>query len=381
MTRPLSSFPPGNRSYPSHRSYPPILLLLASALCILHSNLSSALSPTDLIVVANASSPASLRVAHHYLETRTIPSNRLLAVHVPDTRAISQQLFRSAIELPVLAFASQHHARCVVLCYGLPWQVTDDGPSPSDNVFSSRWASVDSELATKGASATPGVYGSPNPYFASTQAFNRSDMLLVARLDGLQERDAHALIVRAALRAPRCHTAFFDQQPTVNNSRDGLIARYNASIAAAARYLAAAGFDVVLDPHESLLSSPGSPALFYWGWYAGPNGDCTSNTYAGFKWQPGAIAVHVCSFGAAGLRRPESAAPALIREGVTATIGTVFEPLVAAWTIPDLFFKNYLRLDGSGLTFIEAAYAATPVLSWQHLFVGDPLLTFAAHEN
>ena len=380
MTAPAHIVPlDSNRSYPSFSSYLPHFLLLL--FFILHSSLSPALSPNDLIVAANANSPASLRVAQHYLDTRAIPTNRLISLNVPDSRAISQQLFRTAIERPILAFASQHHARCVVLCYGLPWQVTDDGPSPSDNIFSSRWASVDSELATKGASGSPGLHGSPNPYFTSSHPFSRTDMLLVARLDGLHERDAHALIVRAALRAPRCHTAFFDLQPTVNNSRDGLVARYNAAIANAARYLAANGFDVVLDPHETLLSSPGSPALFYWGWYAGPNGDCTSNSYAGFKWQPGAVAVHVCSFGAAGLRRPESAVPALVREGVCATIGTVFEPLVAGWTVPDLFFKNYFRPDGSGLTFIEAAYAATPVLSWQHLFIGDPLLTFSAHEN
>ncbi|MCX7848511.1 MAG: TIGR03790 family protein [bacterium] len=354
--------------------------LLASSSSFL-SSLSLALSPADLVVVANASSPASIRVAQNYIDSRSIPSNHLLLVTVPDTRAISQELFRSALELPILAFVSQHHARCLVLCHGLPWQVVDHGPSPSDQPLSTRWASVDSELATKGLSATPGLYASPNPYFASTQPFTRTDMLLVARLDGLSERDAHALIVRASLRAPRCHTAFLDLQPLVNNSRDGLITKYNSAIANAARYLASLGFDVLLDPHQTLLSSPGSPALFYWGWYAGPNGDCTSNTYAGFKWQPGAIAVHVCSFGAAALRRPESAVPALIREGVCATIGTVFEPLVAGWTLPDLFFKNYVRPDGSGLSFIEAAYAATPVLSWQNVFLGDPLLSFKTHEE
>ena len=341
----------------------------------------AALGPRDVIIVANANSAASKRVAQSYREARGIGNERIVLVDVPDARAISQELFRAAVEQPVLACASQHHARCVVLCHGLPWQVVDAGPSPSDAVFSSRWASVDSELAAKGASGTRGIHGTPNPYYGSTRPFDRDDMLLVARLDGATERDALALITRARLFAPRRRAAFIDQQPTVNGARDGLIARYNDALAGAARHLAACGLDVTLDPHEPLLSAPGAPALFYWGWYAGPNGDCTSNTYAGLKWQPGAIGVHVCSFGAGGMRRPESAVPALVREGVTATIGTVFEPLVASWTLPDLFFKNYLRADGSGLTFIEAAYAATPVLSWQHVFVGDPLLRFTCHEK
>ena len=78
------------------------------------------------------------------------------------------------------------------------------------------------------------------------------------------------------------------------------------------------------------------------------------------------------------MRRDTSSAPSLVRAGVSATIGTVYEPLVEGWPRPDIFCRAFVRSDGTGLTFIEAAYAATPYLSWQTVYIGDPLLTYTS---
>ncbi len=335
-----------------------------------------ALSPRDVLVVANSTSGASKDIAAAYCAARAIPRGNVISIAVPDVGAVSQAVYRAQIEAPILAAARAHQTRAVVLCYGIPWRVLDEGPD-AGNPLSTAWASVDAELATKGRSGTAGLMTSPNPYFHSTCAFDRKDMLLIARLDGATPRDVLALIARATTAAPAtAGCAVIDLQPTVNGSRDGLVTAYNQMLMRAAAWLRSQGLTTVLDTNQALVSPPADPVSFYWGWYAGPNGDCTSNTFGTFRWNPGAIGVHVCSFGASGLRLAQQAVPGLVRAGVSATIGTVFEPLVAGWPQPDVFAQQYVRADGQGLTFIEAAYSATPFLSWHTVFVGDPLLRY-----
>jgi tetratricopeptide (TPR) repeat protein len=89
-----------------------------------------------------------------------------------------------------------------------------------------------------------------------------------------------------------------------------------------------------------------------------------------FRFEPGAIAVHIHSFSAATLRdaRANWAAP-LLAHGAAATLGNVYEPYLGLTPNLDLF-ADRLR---NGLNFAESAYAAEPVLSWMTTFVGDPL--------
>jgi len=136
------------------------------------------------------------------------------------------------------------------------------------------------------------------------------------------------------------------------------------------------GIPTLLDTRQELAPDSPPQLQFYWGWYADPNGNFTTNTYKKYRWATGAVAVHTCSFGGRDLRRTQSAAAGLIADGASATIATVNEPLIAGWSRPDIFFSNYVRPKGSGLTFIESAYAATPFLSWQTVFIGDPLMRF-----
>jgi uncharacterized protein (TIGR03790 family) len=338
-----------------------------------------ALTAGDVLVVANARLPASREVAQAYCTAHTIPSNRVILVDVENRSDMTYGSYRTAVEEPVLAAVKATDAKCIVLCHGIPWRIIDGDKTTPPHPATSTWASVDSELATRGGSGTRGMHASPNPYFASSEPFDRRDMLLVGRLDGANARDALALVVRAeAAEALPATYALLDKQPVVNGSSNGLVQAYNKAMDRTAAWLQSQGIRVYLEGSQELarLSDDVPPLSLYWGWYAGPNGDYTSNTYGGLRWGFGAVGVHVCSFGAAGMRRRESAVPALVADGVTATIGSVHEPLVQGWTLPDIFCINYFRQDGSGLTFIESAYAATRYLSWQQVFVGDPLLRY-----
>ncbi len=50
-------------------------------------------------------------------------------------------------------------------------------------------------------------------------------------------------------------------------------------------------------------------------------------------------------------------------------MGAVSEPFLNMTTMLDVFTERLL----AGFTFVEAAYQATPTLSWQMTMIGDPL--------
>jgi tetratricopeptide (TPR) repeat protein len=60
----------------------------------------------------------------------------------------------------------------------------------------------------------------------------------------------------------------------------------------------------------------------------------------------------------------------LIAEGVTGTVGFVYEPYLDATARPQILFPAYR----AGFTLAESFYMALPFLSWQAVVVGDPLL-------
>lgn len=338
-----------------------------------------ALDSHDVMLVANSQAPGSLAVAEKYCEVHAIATNRTLSLSLPATQTVSQNVYLTEIEIPVLRAAKRQKAKVIILCYGMPWRIVDDGPSPRQNPFTSSWASVDSELAAKTHTGSRGYKTVPNPYFGKQSPFNRTDMYLVARLDGPNAAAALELIARAQIKPRQPFKALIDLQPEVNDSSGKNVYAFNVNLNRAALYLRQAGISTRVDTSQELAPSSPDPLQFYWGWYAGPNGNFTTNTYKNYRWASGAVAVHTCSFGARNLRRAQSAAAGLITAGTTATIGTVNEPLIGGWPRPDMFFKNYVRPKGTGLTFIESAYAATPFLSWQTVFIGDPLLRFTLH--
>jgi uncharacterized protein (TIGR03790 family) len=59
----------------------------------------------------------------------------------------------------------------------------------------------------------------------------------------------------------------------------------------------------------------------------------------------------------------------MLTDGITATIGAVAEPYLAAFPEPKRFFSELIR----GRTLVEAYYRAKPYNSWQMVLIGDPL--------
>lgn len=124
------------------------------------------------------------------------------------------------------------------------------------------------------------------------------------------------------------------------------------------------------------LFKPGDcpDAALYCGWYS------LRKYIDAFEWKRGAVGYHLASYEAKWLRKPEPNkkpeenpwCPAMLQDGVCATLGPVLEPYLSAFPLPDDFFP--LLLTGK-LTLAEVYYRTLPFNSWTLVLIGDPLYT------
>ena len=125
--------------------------------------------------------------------------------------------------------------------------------------------------------------------------------------------------------------------------------------------------EVVLDDKGPLFQPGDCPdAALYCGWYR------LGNYLDAFDWRPGAVGYHMASLEAAELRSRGSKTwcAAMLEDGITATLGPVNEPYLAAFPLPDDFFSMLLT---GRYTLVETYYRTKPFNSWQMVLVGDPL--------
>jgi uncharacterized protein (TIGR03790 family) len=123
----------------------------------------------------------------------------------------------------------------------------------------------------------------------------------------------------------------------------------------------------VKEERTAALFEPGScpDTAIYCGWYS------VSKYVDAFEFAPGAVGFHIASFEAANLRDPNSTqwCPAMLRKGITATLGPVAEPYLHSFPEPKAFFSELF----SGSCLVEAFYRTNPFNSWQLVLIGDPL--------
>lgn len=125
--------------------------------------------------------------------------------------------------------------------------------------------------------------------------------------------------------------------------------------------------EVVLNNEEELFQPGDCPdTALYCGWYS------LGKYVDAFDWNPGAVGYHMASSEAVQLRQPGGKCwcNAMLEDGVTATLGPVQEPYLAAFPLPDDFFP--LLLTGRH-TIVETYYRTKQFNSWAMVLVGDPL--------
>ncbi|MGI9243087.1 MAG: TIGR03790 family protein, partial [Verrucomicrobiales bacterium] len=131
------------------------------------------------------------------------------------------------------------------------------------------------------------------------------------------------------------------------------------------------GIPTYIDNHPERLPTNfplGEDTILYFGWYAPTVEGPFINPE--FKFKTGAVACHIHSYSATTIRKHRQwwVGP-LVAQGAAAALGNVYEPFLTYTTHLDLFNARLLE----GYTFAEAAWMATPAVSWMSIMVGDPL--------
>lgn len=350
-----------------------------------------------VIILANSDDPDSMRIAHYYAEKRAVPVENIIALPMPTNETISWREFVLGIWQPLqdqlvergwidgtamklfddvgrrkMAFAG-HRISYLVACRGVPLRINHDPALISEvnglserNQFKTNHASVDSELSL----IAFGPYNInafvPNPLFRNKAPSQlvEGTIIKVARLDGPSVNDVIGLI-----------------NGTLEAESHGLVGRSYVDVKGPYKQ-GEEWMELIIKRLDSLNFPPeinrasgtfemgariDMPAL-YFGWYAGNlNGPFA---LPGFRFAPGAIAVHIHSYSAASLRSSTSGwCGPLIARGAAVTTGAVFEPYLQLMHFP----HSLLDALADGMNVGDAAYFSLPVLSWQNVLVGDPL--------
>ena len=207
-----------------------------------------------------------------------------------------------------------------------------------------------------------------NPYFAADERFTsvRYGMYLVTRLDCYELQQCRALVDHALAALPERGLFFIN--PSLDGSPGYL--DLQRELLEAHVVLETRGFD-------SRLAAPGvfeAPAEQLAGYASWGSNDARfdRDAWLRLRFRPGAIAETFVSTSARTFSRQmtgQSLIADLIEEGVTGVKGYVSEPYGYALARVPILFDRYTR----GFTLAESFYAASPVIRWKDLVIGDPL--------
>lgn len=320
-----------------------------------------------VLVVANRRSSDSVALAAYYRQKRGLRTDQILLIDVEPNEEITTDLYRRAIEGPVLRTVDNARTRVdfILLTKGVPIRL--DGPNGY---------SVDATLAASRLPARPitelneqQIRQAISPYFDKKEPFNSAKfrMWLVTRLDGYTLADAKKLVDNAIAAKPANGPFFFD---TAGNRTDGGYGQMQSEMRAAFNQLRAAGKTARLDESTEFIA-PTEPLMGYVSWGSN-DGAFDEFRYRSIRFLPGAIAETYVSTSGRTFRPTQggqSLIADLIKSGVTGVKGYVSEPYTFALARVPILFDRYIN----GYTLAESFYAASPVIKWKDVVIGDPI--------
>ncbi len=402
-----------------------ILLVVQSLLCVALKGW--ALTPEQVVVVANKMAWHSEELAKYYMVKRNIPDGNFILLSAPSREDCTRAEYDEKIASPVRSFLKKNDPEgkkfhCLALMFGIPLRINPPGLTSGEGKALSelrkqheailhqikeveylkdqeilkilresekrlkrqidqaskvfQGAAVDSELALVREDSYPLDGWLPNKLFLWNQKKPPSNLLqkvmLVSRLDGPTPEIVRRVIDDSleTEKTGLTGVAYFDARwPDPGDKKEiSGYAFYDRSIHQAAQRVEKSGrMSTVLDSKERLFQPGECPkAALYCGWYS------LGNYVDAFSWVKGAVGYHVASAECTTLKNKESRAwcKVMLEKGGAATIGPVAEPYVEAFPPPDLFFG--LLLDGR-FTLAECYALSNPFWSWQMVLIGDPL--------
>jgi len=391
------------------------MILLAMVCC----GTASALEPDEILVIANKDSAESMRIARHYCSKRGLPDKNILALSLGAklNDKISRKVYEKQLAEPIREKFSDDKllgkVKCLLTTYGVPIKVGGRGPLPNQenklkelqemaerekkkneqlkqngSTDSARgkqnsrrlamlqfqidringketYASIDSELSMV-------LYESYELYRWQPNMLKNDALglgfrtLMVSRLDGPSEQIATGLVDKA-IAAEKTGLKGFAYIDSRGIALGDLYGHYDQSLRNLAAYTKAHTKLTVREERAPQLFAPDTcpEAAIYCGWYS------LKKYVDAFEFVDGALGYHIASFEAVSLRDPNSTqwCPAMLRDGITATLGPVSEPYLHSFPEPRAFFPKLYE----GNCLVEAYYQTKPFNSWQLLLIGDPL--------
>ena len=383
-----------------------------------------ALEPKEILVVVNANMPASTQIGRYYCQKRAVPYGNILYLQLGKRlrdnidRDDYERLMAEPIRRELLRKRELGAIKCLLTTYGVPigvgrrgplegqqdklnelagliekekkFQQSDpnaadsDRPTPDELKESKQRlaklqlqadringketnASVDSELSMVLIDDYELYRWQPNKLLGDTLGL-AFQTFMVSRLDGPDTEIVTGLVDKAisAERTGLTGVAYFDSRG-IKYSKSSLFGFYDQSLRDLAMLTRLRTGMSVKEEQTAELFAPGScpQAAVYCGWYS------LRKYVDAFDFVEGAVGYHIASIEAGGLHDPNSSnwCPAMLRDGITATLGPVAEPYLHTFPQPKLFFGRLYRGD----CLVEAYYRTNPFNSWQLVLIGDPL--------
>jgi uncharacterized protein (TIGR03790 family) len=304
------------------------------------------LSPDRLGVIYNRNDPVSMRIALYYADRRHVPRVNVIGLAIPDRPIINRN------ELKELRAAMIDGLPTAVQSLLLVWS----------RPFAVECMSITSAFAAgyQPAFCEPGCQRTAaNPLF-DTQGWLPADtagwlpaMLLPTRDEAL----ARAIIDRGGAADGTRPAGAVYLVRTQDVARNVRAAQYSQTIARLSSRVRVA----------ELTTPIGQGPADIIGYFTGSVHVAELPTLA---FRPGAVADHLTSTGGALEGSDQMSALEWLKQGATASYGTVSEPCSHPGKFPNpaIFFDHYLR----GETLLEA-YWKSVAMPGQGLFVGEPL--------
>ncbi len=329
----------------------------------------------NVLVVWNKNAPESKQIADAYVKARQIPSANVLSVSMTTNDDVPEVSYKSDLVDPVRDKISENKLEIdfIVLIRGVPIRL-DNGMGYSVDAC----LMVDAYPTRKnnplkpinqGALTEADVRRCLSPYFQKKQKFKSEDfeMYLVTRLDGYSVADALALIERSIGAKKVTGPFLLDSSPGKN--APGYV-ETDKRLAIARDLLKAKGLQPIYDDTDVFVGSQ-QPLMGYASWGSN-DGSFKQTTYNSLKFLPGAICETFVSTSGRSFRPQkggQSMIGDLIFQGVTGVKGYVSEPFTIALAWTDILFDRYT----DGYNLAESFYAASPLLKWKDVVIGDPL--------
>ncbi len=380
----------------------------------------SALEPAEILLIANSDNAASMRIAKYYCKMRQVPTKNIftipLGTELRDT--ISRNDYDKWLAKPIreklfsLEFAGK--IRCLLTAYGVPYKVgprellkglegklnelkesaeqekntieqlksTAGGDSSAEFEQKSKRlaqlqleidritgketaASVDSELSLVLFGDYELYRWQPNVLKNNVHGWDIRT-LMVSRLDGPDEQIVKGLIDKALAAEKNGLTgmAYIDSRGFATKD---IFGHFDQSLRDLAVLTNLRTQLSVKEECTEALFAPGAcpQTALYCGWYS------LKKYVDAFDFVDGAVGFHISSLEAVDIHDPNSSqwCPAMLRDGITATLGAVAEPYLHSFPEPAAFFRELFN----SRSLVEAFYYTNPFNSWQLILIGDPL--------